>query len=85
MVICDKCKNTFTIKAKVKKYSRGVEELYFICPQCKTRYTSYFTNASIRSKQRELQKIIKAGRDMEDIKKRQLEIKSEMEELARGR
>lgn len=48
LVYCNECKENFKIKAKKKKYSKGIEEIYFICPHCKRRYTSYYTNPIIR-------------------------------------
>lgn len=55
-VNCDKCKKDFIIKLKVKKHKEGIEELYFKCPHCKERYTSYY----IDREGKELQKKIRA-------------------------
>lgn len=53
---CDKCHKDFMIEIKVKKYSGGIEEIYFVCPHCRQRYSSYFTDRNIRIKQKQIMK-----------------------------
>lgn len=67
-VYCDSCNKDFNIHMKVKRWSKGIEETYFICPNCKRRYTSYFTNVSIRKKQGNLRYL----RDKQSIQVREL-------------
>ncbi|EKS4344835.1 transglycosylase [Clostridium sporogenes] len=55
-VYCNKCNKDFEIKAKEKKYADGIVELYFKCPYCKERYTSFFTDKNIRQKQKKVRK-----------------------------
>lgn len=51
---CNKCLEEFTVNPKEKKYSRGIREVYFICPHCNERYTSFYTNAKVRRLQGDL-------------------------------
>lgn len=57
MVKCDICTVEFEIKAKVRKHPNKVEEVYFICPNCKKKYTGYYTNEGIRIKQDKINKL----------------------------
>lgn len=56
---CDKCLKTFEIKYKKKNYGVDVIETYFMCPNCKQRYTSIVTNQDIRRKQKEIRDLNK--------------------------
>lgn len=56
-VYCNKCNKDFEINAKEKKYKDGIVELYFKCPHCKERYTSFFTDKNIRQKQKKVRKL----------------------------
>lgn len=56
-VKCDSCNKEFEIKLQVKKHPGAVEETYFICPKCKERYVSYFTDKDIRAKQKQINKL----------------------------
>lgn len=90
-VTCDKCNKKFEIKAKTRKLPLGIEEVYFICPHCKEKYVSYYTDESIREKQNEINKVWEEYRQLRDpaaiadmaIKITELkdEIKADMEEL----
>lgn len=53
-VYCNKCNKDFEINAKEKKHKDGIVELYFKCPYCKERYTSFFTDKNIRQKQKKV-------------------------------
>lgn len=77
MVVCDKCNKKFKIDAKIKKHSKGIEELYFRCPICKKRYSSYFTDSNIRKQQ----KIIRNTKDQEKMKELQAILKIDMDNL----
>lgn len=50
-VYCDKCKRDFKIKVKTEDIENDIERVYFICPYCKTEYTSYYLNDDIKAKQ----------------------------------
>lgn len=80
MVVCDKCNKDFKLEPKVKKYSKGVEELYFRCPYCKKRYSSYFTDENIRKQQR----IIRKTKDEEELKRLKNLLKLDMDNLRDG-
>jgi hypothetical protein len=77
MIYCNECKYEFDIKPRVKHYSKGVEEVFFNCPHCHERYTSYFTNPKIRKQQR----IIRSTKDQILIKKLQVILKKDMDNL----
>lgn len=79
-VICDSCGAEFDIRPRTRRCIRGfkgVEETYFTCPTCQTRYTVFYTDEKIR----ELQKIARKKRSHEAIKKAQTEIRQLMDEL----
>jgi transcription initiation factor IIE alpha subunit len=90
-VVCDKCNKEFKITAKTRKLPLGIDETYFTCPHCKTKYISYYTDESIREKQTEINKLwdkyrkLKDGKEMvkmiEKINYMEAEIKADMENL----
>ncbi|KNF06991.1 hypothetical protein CLPU_36c00070 [Gottschalkia purinilytica] len=57
-VICNECKKEFEIKVRVKKHKQGIEETYFKCPHCKTKYTSIYTNEEIRKLQSDVRRLL---------------------------
>lgn len=67
-LICDSCDMEFELKVKIKKHSRLVEESYFKCPHCKERYSSYFTDEHIRSKQKQINKLWEQLRESSEEK-----------------
>ncbi|MBY6800133.1 transglycosylase [Clostridium botulinum] len=68
-VYCDKCNKDFEINAKEKKYKDGIVELYFKCPHCQERYTSFFTNKSIRQKQKKVRNLYEQhGKEVDEYK-----------------
>src|SRR5690606_9663924 len=57
---CNFCYSDFYIrKFKTRKLRDEIERTYFDCPHCGREYTAYYTNESIRTKQRRM-------RDMRD-------------------
>ena len=56
-VVCDRCNKEFTMKLKEKLYSKGRKEIYFICPNCKKRYTSYWTTNKVSKLQGDIKKL----------------------------
>lgn len=56
---CDKCSFKFNPKLKEKSHGVEIKEAYFLCPKCKFKYTSFFTNAQIRKEQRIVKKMRK--------------------------
>lgn len=76
-VNCDKCKKDFIIKLKVKKHKEGIEELYFKCPHCKERYTSYY----IDREGKELQKKIRAKYNQLHITKDKNRVQKEIKDM----
>ncbi|MGU8655191.1 hypothetical protein ACV3RG_15925 [Clostridium perfringens] len=51
MVVCNKCKESFERKIEVEKVKGDIERTFFICPNCKEKYTAFLTNEKIRNKQ----------------------------------
>lgn len=81
-VVCDKCNKEFKIVLKTRKLPLGVEEVYFKCTHCNEKYVSYYTDESIRKKQREINKMYEEIAKITDkINKTKAETKSDMEEL----
>ena len=65
---CDSCYKEFELKVKIKKHTRLIEETYFKCPHCKERYSSYFTDEHIRSKQDQINLLWKQLKNSRDDK-----------------
>lgn len=92
-VVCDKCNKKFEIKLKTRKLPLGVEEVYFICSHCKEKYISYYTDESIREKQKKINEMWTKYRKLRnpveianmalEIGNFKKEIKTDMEELKR--
>jgi hypothetical protein len=90
-VVCDKCNKKFELKLKTRKLPLGIEENYFICLHCNTKYVSFYTDESIREKQKKINKMWKDYRQLRDpaaiadmainITELKAEIKADMEEL----
>lgn len=82
MIRCDKCSKDFELKVRTKKHiAKGVTEIYLVCPYCKARYTSYFTNTEIKKLQRELNDLNKKlalDPDNPDLKFKVNELKSRL-------
>lgn len=57
IVECDKCGKEFSIKVKVKKLGKGIEQSYFKCPKCKAKYEVARTNSNTRRLQKELNRL----------------------------
>ena len=54
-VTCDECNKEFDIELKTKKHKKDIEETFFKCEHCGTKYTTFVSNTSIRRKQRRVQ------------------------------
>lgn len=90
-VVCDKCNKKFEIKLKTRNLPLGIEEVYFICPHCKEKYVSYYTDESIREKQKKINGMYEEYRKaktqketikmVEKIDSMKAEIKADMVEL----
>lgn len=57
MVNCNECKHEFEIKVRVRHIQADVEEVFFNCPNCHERYTSYYLNDNIKQKQKQLKRV----------------------------
>lgn len=56
---CDECSREFTIrKLDTKYHTGGIQEVGFKCPECKKRYTCFYTDGPIRNMQQELIKLM---------------------------
>lgn len=92
-VICDKCNKKFELKLKTRKLPLNIIETYFTCPHCKEKYVSYYTDESIREKQKKINKMWEEYRQLREpdaiadmaikIMEFKAEIKKDMEELRR--
>lgn len=101
MIICDKCskeikEHTTRQKSRVvakDKSGKDIEEIFFICPHCKAKYTITYINEEQRKliqKRKRLQQVYKYSKAVElkknymeeeqEILKRQLEIAKELKE-----
>lgn len=54
MVYCNECKHEFEIKVRTKHIKDDIEEVFFNCPNCHERYTSYYTNDKIKGLQKQV-------------------------------
>lgn len=81
MIYCNKCKYEFKVKVRTKHIEKDIEEVFFNCPNCHERYTSYYTNNKIKELQ---EKLIywsrRSGKETSSIKW-QKEIEEEMNNL----
>lgn len=57
MIGCNKCKEVFESKIEVEKVKGDIERTFFICPNCKEKYTAFLTNEKIRNKQDIIKKL----------------------------
>lgn len=57
MIGCNKCKEGFERKIEVEKVKGDIERTFFICPNCKEKYTAFLTNERIRNKQDMIEKL----------------------------
>ncbi|WP_339324806.1 hypothetical protein [Paenibacillus sp. FSL W8-0194] len=89
-VKCNSCKRDFKIEnIQTEELGDGIERSFFICPFCRREYTGFYTDDSIRSLQKKIQKAVaKLGNDDYDqqvLKKRiaklQQKIKGEIDSL----
>lgn len=101
MIICDKCSKEIKEhqtrkKSRVvakDKHGKDIEEIFFICPHCKAKYTITYMNEEQRElikKRKRLHQVYKYSKAVElkknymeeeqEILKRQLEIARELKE-----
>ncbi|BFH63924.1 hypothetical protein [Paenibacillus azoreducens] len=89
-VKCNSCKRDFRVEnIRTEDMENGVERTLFSCPFCRREYTGFYTDDSIRSLQKKIQKAVaKLGNDNYDqkvLKKRiaklQQKIKGEIDAL----
>lgn len=57
MIGCNKCKEVFERKIEVEKVKGDIERTFFVCPNCKEKYTAFLTNEKIRNKQEKIKKL----------------------------
>jgi hypothetical protein len=50
-VKCDYCQNELEVNLQTRIIERDIQLAYFICPNCKHEYHSFYTNAKIRARQ----------------------------------
>ncbi|QPA31617.1 hypothetical protein [Thermaerobacillus caldiproteolyticus] len=72
-VKCDHCQNEFEINLKTRTIERDIELAYFICPNCKHEYRSFYTNEKIRTRQDKIKELwAKARRTLNENKLKQI-------------
>lgn len=91
IVSCDKCGENFEVINKEEKITGNIKRVYFKCKHCGEKYNAYYTDASIRKKQAELNKLrtkAKRCKGEETYKKLEnkfnklsLEVKQDMQNL----
>ncbi|MBY0755034.1 hypothetical protein K5V21_06140 [Clostridium sardiniense] len=57
-VNCDKCNKEFEIDLLIEKVEGDVRRAYFNCPNCNTKYISYYLNNRIEQRQLKMQKLM---------------------------
>lgn len=59
LAICNEgCNKEFELdNFEEERHSQGIIEVYFRCPHCKKKYTSYFTDRNIRTKQSKIKRL----------------------------
>lgn len=74
MVYCNECKANFEPKVRNRYIEKDIEEVFFNCPNpnCHERYTAYYTNNSIKKKQKQLNRL-PASSPLKNILKKQIE------------
>ncbi|MBA2874322.1 hypothetical protein [Thermaerobacillus caldiproteolyticus] len=72
-VKCDHCANEFEINYQTRTIERDIQLAYFICPNCKQEYHSFYTNAKIRARQDKINELwTKARTTPNQIKVKQI-------------
>lgn len=56
-IICDKCKKEFIMSIKTEELENNIERAYLECPHCNKQYTSYYTNALVKVKQKRIKRL----------------------------
>ncbi|MEY7998617.1 hypothetical protein AB8U03_00125 [Clostridium sp. Mt-5] len=79
---CDKCNKNFVIKKlKTKWIDENVQRTYFICPYCKLKYTSFYTDKRVRKNIKEIEQLQKR---YDEIVQQNKEIMQELSEKYEG-
>jgi hypothetical protein len=68
-VKCDHCANEFEINYQTRTIERDIQLAYFICPNCKHEYHSFYTNAKIRARQDKINELWTKARTTPDENK----------------
>lgn len=55
--VCDNCGMESDVKFKKRKFNGNLEETFFKCGQCYTKYTCFITNPKVRKLIKENKKI----------------------------
>lgn len=51
---CEKCNHVFTVRFHKLRLPNRVDNHFFICPNCKEEYVSYYSNRKMSQLQREI-------------------------------
>jgi ribosomal protein S6 len=68
-VKCDYCHNEFEINLQTRTIERDIELTYFVCPECKHEYHSFYTNAKIRTRQNKINEFWAKARSTPNVLK----------------
>jgi ssDNA-binding Zn-finger/Zn-ribbon topoisomerase 1 len=72
-VKCDYCHNEFEINLHTRNIEHDIELAYFVCPNCKHEYHSFYTNAKIRTRQDKIKELwAKARRTLNENELKQI-------------
>ncbi|MEH7459592.1 transglycosylase [Bacillus sp. JJ1127] len=82
---CEVCEHEFRVQMLTARLPNRVDKHYFICPNCKTEFVSYYTDREMRQLQKEISKLYagfkkcatkeQADKIQAKIEKKQLEYK----------
>lgn len=54
---CEECGHVFRVHMHTIRLPNRVDKHYFICPNCKTEFVSYYTDREMRQLQKEISKL----------------------------
>lgn len=81
LVECNNCKRDFETNIKIEEHENNVEEVYFDCPYCNERYLAYYTNRSIRDKQKDVKEEQKKLGSKSKIERMRADIEQDINNL----
>jgi DNA-binding transcriptional regulator GbsR (MarR family) len=68
---CDECGFNFTLKVRKKEVKEGVKKVYFKCPKCKTEFTSFYENETVKQLMKSNRELLNKKNNTNDDEARQ--------------